>query len=95
MYMMGKTQGVMQVTLEMVEGNMSMFTKRQIASANQAHNLQAGLAYPSVDDLMWIVKANMLKDTPVTNQDVYVALKIWGPSMALLKGKTYSAKLQW
>jgi hypothetical protein len=71
-----------------VEDNMSLLTKRQIASADLACNLQAGLAYPSVPDLKWIVKANMLKDSPVTSQDVDVALKIWGPSVALLKGKT-------
>ena len=34
----------------------------------------------------------MLKDNPVTNQDVNVALKIWGPSVALLKGKTVQRK---
>ena len=37
--------------VEMVDVNMSMLTKRQVASTNLAHNLQAGLAYPSVDDL--------------------------------------------
>jgi len=26
----------------------------------------------------------MLKDSPVTSQDVDIALKIWGPSVALL-----------
>ena len=67
-----------------------MITKLQVASANMACNLQAGLAYLSVGDLRWIVKANMLKYNPVTNQDVDVALKIWRPSasVALLKGKT-------
>ena len=75
-----------------VEDNKSLFTKRQVASADLAHNLQAGLAYPSVPDLKWIVKANMLKDSPVTSQDVDVALKIWGPSVALLKGKTVRRK---
>ena len=75
-----------------VEDNMSLFTKRQVASADLARNLQAGLAYPSVPDLKWIVKANMLKDSPVTSQDVDVALKIWGPSVALLKGKTVRCK---
>ncbi len=55
---------------------MSLFTKRQVASADLARNLQAGLAYPSVHDLKWIAKANMLKDSPVTSQDVDVALKI-------------------
>ncbi len=71
-----------------VEDNMSLFTKRQVASADLACNLQAGLAYPSVHDLNWIGKANMLKDGPVTSQDVNVALKIWGPNVALLKEKT-------
>ena len=56
--------------------NMSLFTKRQIAHANQACNLQAGLAYPSVPDLKWIVEANLLKDSPVTADNVDVALKI-------------------
>ena len=37
-----------------VEENMSLFTKRQVASAELARNLQAGLAYPSVPDLKWI-----------------------------------------
>jgi hypothetical protein len=75
-----------------VEDNMSLFTKRQVASADLVRNLQAGLAYPSVPDLKWIVKAIMLKDSPVTSQDVDVALKIWGPSVALLKGKTVRRK---
>jgi hypothetical protein len=38
------------------------------------------------------VKANMLKDSPVTSQDVDVALKIWGPNVVLLKGKTVHQK---
>jgi hypothetical protein len=71
---------------------MALFTKRQVASADLACNLQAGLAYPSVKDLKWIVQANLLKDSPVTAQDVDVALKIWGPSVALLKGKTVRRK---
>ncbi len=75
-----------------VEDNMLLFTKRQVASADLACNLQAGLAYPTVPDLKWIVKANMLKDSPVTSQDVDVALKIWGLSVALLKGKTVRHK---
>ncbi len=77
--------------VETVVDNMNLF-KRQIASVNQACDLQAGLAYPSVPDLKWIVKANLLKDSPVTADDVDVALKIWGPSVALLKWKTVRRK---
>ena len=78
--------------VETVADNMSLFTKRQIASANQARDLQAGLGFPSIPDLKWIVQANMLKDSPVVTQDVDVALKIYGPSVALLKGKTVRRK---
>ena len=59
-----------------VEENMSVFTKRQVTSADLGRNLQAGLTYPSVKDLKWILQANMLKDSPVTTQDVDVALTI-------------------
>ena len=78
--------------VETVADNMSLFTKRQIASANLARDLQAGLAFPSIPDLKWIVHANMLKDSPVGSQDVDVALQIYGPSVALLKGKTVRRK---
>jgi len=71
-----------------VADNMRMFTKRQINGSNLARELQAGLAYPSNGDLKWITQANLLKDSPVGPQDVDVALKIYGPSVALLKGKT-------
>jgi hypothetical protein len=65
-----------------------MFTKREIAGGNLARDLQAGLGYPSNGDLRWITQANYLKDNPVGPRDVDVALKIYGPSVALLKGKT-------
>jgi len=71
-----------------VADNMQLFTKRQIASAQQARDLQAGLGFPSIQDYNWIVKANMLKDCPVNSQDVDVALKVWGNQVPMLKGKT-------
>ncbi len=37
--------------MEKVESNMALFTKRQIHSANQVCNLQAGLAFPSDSDM--------------------------------------------
>ena len=71
---------------------MSKFAKQQIKSADDACNIQVGLTYPSTEDLKRIVQANMLKDCPVTHQDVDVAIKIWGPCVALLKGKTVRCK---
>jgi hypothetical protein len=37
---------------------------------------------------MWILRSNQIKDSPVTVEDAVAALKIWGPSVAVLKGKT-------
>jgi hypothetical protein len=76
------------VFVETVAENKQMFTKRETAGSNLARDLQAGLGYPSNGDLKWIIQANYLKDNPVGHRDVDVALQIYGPSVALLKGKT-------
>ncbi len=74
--------------METVESNMSLFTKRQIHGANLARNLQAGLAFPSNADMKWEIQSNFIKDCPVTVKDMGTAIKVWGPSIAMLKGKT-------
>ncbi len=74
--------------METVESNMSLFTKRQIHGANLARNLQAGLAFPSNADMKWGIQSNLIKDCPVTVKDMGTAIKVWGPSIAMLKGKT-------
>jgi hypothetical protein len=71
-----------------VEENMAMFTKHQIVNAELARKLQAGMVYPSIPDLKWVVQSNQIKDCPVTAQDINVVLKIWRTSVALLKGKS-------
>ena len=71
-----------------VGGNKTLFTKRQVDGAERAHVLYASLSYPSVKDFKWILRANQIKDCPVTVQDAEVALKIWGPNITALKGKT-------
>jgi hypothetical protein len=67
---------------------MGAFTKRQIASANKARELYASLTYPSNADNKCFFKSNQIKDCPVSGRDAEVALKIWGPNIAALKGKT-------
>ena len=71
-----------------VEGNKTLFTKRQVDGAEQARVLYTSLSYLLVEDFKWIFRANQIKDCPVTVQDAEVALNIWGPNIAALKGKT-------
>jgi hypothetical protein len=74
--------------METVESNMSLFTKRQIHDANLVHNLQAGLAFLSNADMKWAIQPNLIKDCPVTVKDMGTAIKVWGPSIAMLNGNT-------
>jgi hypothetical protein len=75
--------------METGESNKSLFTKRQIHGANLARNLQAGLAFLSnVAGMKWAIQSNLIKDCPVTVKDMGMVIKVWGPSNAMLKGKT-------
>jgi hypothetical protein len=71
-----------------VDGKKSLFTKRQVDGAERARVLYASFSHPSIMDFKWILRLNQIKDCPVTVQDAEVALKIWGPNIAALKGKT-------
>ena len=43
---------------------------------------------PAVKNFKSLLKANMIKNCPVTIEDVNIAEKIFGPSMSSLKGKS-------
>ncbi len=38
--------------------------------------------------MKWAIQSNLIKDCPVTVKDMGAAIKVWGPSIAMLKGKT-------
>jgi hypothetical protein len=78
--------------VEMVELNMQLFLKRQVARVDKACSLYASLGFPSKQDFLWILRFNQIKDCPVMVKDAMVAYKIWGPSVVTLKGKTVHKK---
>jgi hypothetical protein len=43
-------------------------------------------------DFKWVIRSNQIKDCPITIQDIYFSIKIWGKSIAMLKGKTTRSK---
>ncbi len=77
---------------KMVESIMQLFSKWQVVCADKARSLYASLGFPSRKDFMWILRSNQIKDCPVTVEDAMAAYKIWGPSVAALKGKTVRKK---
>ena len=82
--------GVAAVTT--VDDNMSKYSKREIAGAENARELMRQLGYPSSRDLMDLIKSGGIINSNVTAQDVYRASQIFGADLASLKGKTVTTK---
>ena len=61
-----------------VEENKQHFTNREVTGAQKARDLYASLAYPSDNDFKWILKANQIKDCPVTLKDAWSSSKNMG-----------------
>jgi hypothetical protein len=74
--------------VDTVESNMRLYSKRQVVCADKARSLYASLGFLSQKDFMWILRSNQIKDSPVTIEDAMAAFKIWGLSVAALKGMT-------
>jgi hypothetical protein len=75
-----------------VSDNMRAFSKRQIEGAKRARDLYESLGYPSPADFKWAIRSNLIRDCPVTLEDIDNAHSIWGKSIAALKGKTTRRK---
>jgi hypothetical protein len=71
---------------------MQLFSKWQVTHADKACSLYASRGFPSQKDFMWILSSNQIKDCPVMVEDAMAAYKIWGPSVAALKGMTVRKK---
>ncbi len=64
--------------VKMVESNMQLFSKWQVARADKARSLYSSLGFPSQKDFMWILRSNQIKDSPVTLEDAMAAYKKQG-----------------
>jgi hypothetical protein len=70
-----------------VDENLRSYTKREIAAAESARELQARLGYPSDKTLCEMINKG-INNSPITSYDVLRASRIFGPNVASLKGKT-------
>ena len=74
--------------LQTVETNESNFTKRQIRQAKEARILYAKIGRPSHAKYLKILNNNLIRDCKITSEDAKIALHIYGPDKATVKGKT-------
>ena len=71
-----------------VKENMMGYTSRQIEDAKAARALYHNCGTPTVDSFKSILRQKIIKNCSVTTEDVNIALKIFGPDLGALKGKT-------
>ena len=71
-----------------VEQQMSKYTKREIAMAAEARELQRRFFFVSRQALEAMLRRGKIANTPVTVQDMARAYDIWGRSLGELKGKS-------
>lgn len=78
-----------EITLiQTVEENELKYSKRDVERAEAARDLKNKLGNPSTKDLVSMIKSGGILNCPVTIHDVYRAIRIWGPDLASIKGKT-------
>jgi hypothetical protein len=78
----------MHVLVNTVEANKQPFVAREIEMADKARDLYRKLGWPSQAKFKEILKNNLIINCPIMVDDAKRALLIFGPDVAVLKGKT-------
>jgi hypothetical protein len=78
--------------MKTVCANYKGFTRQQVKNAERACRLMGMVATHSEHDFQGMVCHNLLKDCPVTNEDVHNAHAIFGPDLTSIMGKTVCRK---
>ena len=68
--------------------NMRGYTLRPVERAKRARALYHNMGAPTIENFNLIVKGNMIKDCPVTIEDINIAADIWGKDIDYLKWKS-------
>jgi hypothetical protein len=74
--------------VQKVRRNYEGYTKKEVLQAKEARRLQAMLGNPSEKDFKGMVSSNIIPNCPITLSNVTNALKIFGPDLASVCGKT-------
>ena len=74
--------------VQSVMKNVEGFTSRQVERANKARAGYHMAGAPGLEAFKLAVRTGLFKNCPIEESDVVVAQKIYGPSVAAIKGKT-------
>ena len=68
---------------------------QQQEKAEAAKQLYHAVGAPSLDDLKAMIRMNLIHNNKITTKDVNLVLKVFGPDVATIKGKTTRKILHW
>jgi hypothetical protein len=72
--------------------NFGGFSRKQVEGATAARRLMGMVVTPSPCNFEGMVCLNMLKDCPITNDDIKNAHTIFGTDLATIRGKTVQCR---
>jgi hypothetical protein len=78
----------MLARVETIAGNKELYSTRDIAGAERARNELRQLDFPSIQTYLKMSQRNSIVGSRVTPDDVRRMVRIYGPDIASLKGKT-------
>jgi hypothetical protein len=78
--------------IETVQENKKGYTQRQFEDAKQARKLYHIIGCPTTENFKAILRQNIIRNCPVTVEDVNIAERIFGPDIGTLKGKSTRTK---
>jgi hypothetical protein len=74
--------------------NKAKFTNRQVNDADLAKRVYAMVGRPSHATFLKMIRENMIDGCPITVDDANRALKIYGPDVSALRGKTVRRQVE-
>jgi hypothetical protein len=78
--------------VNMVQDNFEGFTRREVEKASEVQRLQGMISNHSQREFAGMVHKNLITNRPVTVHDVNNAYPIFGPDLAILRGKMTRTK---
>ena len=78
--------------VQMVQENKFPCSKRELQREKLARGVCHNIGNPSMNDYKAIIRTNSLRNFPVTQWDIEIAEKIFGPDVSALKGKSTKKK---
>ncbi len=80
------------MVVESVEASQRNYTVCELKQADTARRLYVMMGWPSIRDFSNMLKKGKLLNNPVTIEDYYMAEKIYGQDLGVIKGKKIRTK---